>query len=105
MGYLGNINLNIITPSGTCSIINLDNAGNSFGSGDLDAFTGDDLQGCLELPVPDHQVDYIIVNHSGSDGWLLDYITLRLTDGRVLQCDYYDWLDGNDNVSITCRSP
>ena len=98
----GTINVNIIAPNGTCSIQNLDNRGNTFAYGQRDEFVGEDLQGCLEFDAPNNQIDYVILNHSGLDGWYLEFINLFLTSGAILQCPYDDWLDNSDSGTITC---
>ena len=96
------INVNIIAPNGTCAINNLDNAGNTFGWGDLDEFVGEELQGCLEFEAPQNIIDYVILSHSGTGGWYMEYMSLYFTSGAVLRCDYNDWLDGSDTGTITC---
>ena len=70
----GSVNVNIIAPNGTCSIQNLDNRGNTFAYGQLDEFTGDELQGCLEFDCPNNQIDYVILNHSG---WVLTSLLIK----------------------------
>ena len=98
----GSVNVNIVAPNGTCSIENLDNRGNTFAYGQLDEFVGEDLQGCLEFEAPNNQIDFVILNHSGLDGWYLEFMNLHLTSGVILQCPYDDWLDNNDSGTLTC---
>ena len=98
----GSVNVNLIAPNGTCAIQNLDNRGNTFSYGSLDEFVGEELQGCLEFEASNNEIDYVIINHSGLDGWYLEFVNLHLTSGVILQCPYDDWLDNSDSGTITC---
>ena len=59
------INLRIFAKNlvDSCLIENLDSAGNNFQQGELDVFTGIDLQGCDHFHTPNRTVNRIQISH------------------------------------------
>ncbi len=101
MGAFGNVDITIRTKNiTTCTIENLDAAGNSFQSCEIDVFEGDDMGRCEGFEVPDYVVETLIIKHSGADGWKPEWFRIFFLDGALVQCFDGEWIDNNEDHEI-----
>ncbi|TRY69040.1 hypothetical protein TCAL_16482 [Tigriopus californicus] len=85
---LGSIDLELITPEFTiCLIENLDSENDDFSAGDINEFTGSQLQECLDFPIPGGQVALLRVTHSGLDAWTPEWIRVINSNESFVQCN------------------
>lgn len=100
---LGSVDLEIITPEfKVCMIENLDSEDDDFSAGDINEFTGSQLQDCLEFPIPGGQVALLRVIHSGLDAWTPEWIRVINSNGSFVQCNDGFEIDNSEVHDLTC---
>ena len=86
-----------------CLIENLDNSGNTFQSGEIDAFTDDELEGCLDFLVPNHGIPLLRLRHWGPDQWIPEYVRVYFDDFVYVECPDGYGIDNNQAHELDCR--
>merc|ERR1711872_320497 len=83
-----------------CGPVHLDNPNqDDFEQGQIDVFTGAQLGSCGNTDFKNGVFEYSL-EHTGSDGWCLDWVSLELRNGDIIGCDRDAWLD--NTALYTC---
>ena len=80
----------------------MDGDGNDFQNGETNAFTGSELQGCENFPVPNHNIALLRLQHSGMDMWKPEYVRVFFDDGVLATCPVNVELDNDDSFDAHC---
>merc|ERR1712004_368571 len=93
-------------PPGGCSTKELDNpSNNDFESGHIDSFgEGDGLGNCFNYaPGASNSGWSIDIIHSGSDGWIGEYVEIVMSDWSRVHCQMQgEVLDNSESLHVDC---
>ena len=82
-------------------IVGLDGPGDDFEPGNIDSFTGSELQQCNLFPVPGHVIPLLQLRHHSTDSWQPEFIRIFFDDGESVVCEVNVALDDNDQFEVT----
>lgn len=86
----------------TCVARKLEEQGDTFLPGEIDAFHGQQIGNCSMFPVPNNEVTAFQVTHEGSDGvWVLWYRIL-FDDGTYTVCPEGVHIDDDEIHDLIC---
>ena len=80
----GRLSVTIFPPENgsPCNVASLDEPGNTFLAGNVDAFWSDRITGCYGKMIVNGTIDQLTVQHTGSDSISLDWVRVLFSDGQ-----------------------
>ena len=84
-----------------CQIYPADKAGPDFEAGQIDIFTGSDLKDCQDFYV--HGLKSVKMWIEGGDGWLGDYLKIKLNVQESYYCPITQLLDDDGSIYLNCK--
>jgi len=87
-----------------CITQELDDATNNFETGHTDSFTGGVLGECNGYDVGSTLDGWeMLIIHTGSDGWIGEYVEAILDDGKYVRCDLNNQMvDDFNSLHVFC---
>lgn len=100
---LGFIDIEIINKNvDICRISHLNSDENDFTQNQINEFEGNELEECLNFPLPGNEVQLVRLIHSGPDAWTPAWVRLYNNNGTFLECPDGTEIDNSEIHDLTC---